>query len=154
MVRVSALTAGAVAALLAVIAGAFFKVRPPEAYGICMACHARDLFNSVLNRLIGTELIVAEASAIFPLLTTVGVLVGASVGAVSSGEFRWRAWDNPFKSLLYGALVMNLALLAAGCTIRLALRAAGGELLGLVGFATVILGATLATFWLKRKALR
>lgn len=153
-VRVSALTWGVVAGLLAVVVGAFFEVRPPEAYGICMACHARDLVDWGANRLLSTDLTVAGASAVFPLLTTVGVLAGACVGAVTGGEFRWRTLDNPLKTFLYGVLVMNFALLAAGCSIRLALRAAYGELLGLVGFAVFVAGAALATLWLKRGALR
>lgn len=153
-VQVSALTMGVVAGLLAVIVGAFFEVRPPEAYGICMACHARDLLNWGTNRLLNTNLIVAEASTVFPVLTVVGVLIGAFVGAVTSGEFRWRTLDNPFKTFLHGLLVMNFALLAAGCSIRLALRAAAGELLGVVGFGTFIGGVVLATLWLKREALR
>lgn len=153
-IQVSALTMGAVAGLLAVMVGAFFEVRPPEAYGICMACHARDLVNWSTNHLFSTNLVVAEASTVFPLLTMVGVLAGAFVGAVTSGEFRWQTLDNPLKTFLYGVLVMNFALLAAGCSIRLALRAAGGEPLGLAGFATFIAGVVLATLWLKREALR
>jgi len=153
-IKVSALTMGAVAGLLAVMVGAFFEVYPPEAYGLCMACHARDLVNWSTNHLFSTNLVVAEASTVFPLLTTVGVLVGAFVGAITSGEFRWKTFDNPLKTFVYGVLVMNFALLAAGCSFRLALRAAGGEPLGLAGFATFIAGAILATLWLKREALR
>ena len=154
VVRVSALAWGMVAGLLAVVAGSFFAVRPPEAYGICMACHGRDLINWGINRLLDTNLTVAGASRVFPLLTTVGVLIGAFAGAVTSGEFRWQTPDNPLKTFAYGALVMNFALLAAGCSIRLALRAAAGELLGMVGFGAFIVGAALATLWLKREALR
>ncbi len=153
-IQVSALTMGAVTALLAVIAGTFFAVRPPEAYGICMACHGRDLLNWGTNYLLNTNLTVAEVSTVFPLLTVVGVLGGAFIGAISSGEFKWQVPDNPFKTFIHGLLVMNFALLAAGCSIRLALRAANGELLGLVGFVTFIVGVALATLWLKREALR
>ena len=42
---VTAVPMGITAGLLAVLADAIFDVRPPEAYGICMACHARDLVN-------------------------------------------------------------------------------------------------------------
>ncbi|MCZ7574264.1 MAG: YeeE/YedE family protein [Ardenticatenaceae bacterium] len=153
-VQVSAQTWGAVAGLLAVVAGSFFAVRPPEAYGICMACHGRDLIDWGINHLLGTELTVAGASAVFPLLTTVGVLLGAVVAAVTSGEFHWQTPDNPLKTFVYGLLVMNCALLAAGCSIRLALRAAAGELLGMAGFAAFVAGTALATVWLKRRALR
>src|SRR6516165_12161553 len=88
-VPVTALQMGIVTGVLAVMAGAFFEVRPPEAYGICMACHGRDLLNWTVNMLLHTHLTVAAASAVFPVLTTIGVLLGALVGAKTSGEFHW-----------------------------------------------------------------
>src|SRR5437660_5112749 len=105
-VHVTAVQMGIVAGILAVTAGAFFQVRPPEAYGVCMACHGRDLVNWMINALAHTHLTVAPASLVFPVLTTIGVLVGAVVGAATSGEFRWRNPENPLKTFLYGALVM------------------------------------------------
>lgn len=151
---VSPMTMSVVTVLLAVVAGTFFAVRPPEAYGVCMACHARDLLHWSVNHLMQTNLTVAEASRVFPLLTVVGVLIGAWVGAVSSGEFHWHFTGKPWRSFWSGLLVMNFALLAAGCSIRLALRAASGELMGIAGFAAFVLGVVAATFWLKREALR
>src|ERR1700694_1000397 len=98
--RVTAAQMGIVAGVLAVAAGAFFRVRPPEAYGGCMACHGRDLVNWTINMLAHTHLEVAPASLVFPVLTTIGVLVGALVGATTSGEFRWQSPDNPIKTFL------------------------------------------------------
>jgi len=141
-------------ALAAVIAGAYFAVRPPDAYGICMACHGRDLVNWTVNRGFGTRLTVASASLVFPLLTTVGVVIGAFVAARMSGEFRWRMPEKALKSFLHGVLVMNFALLAAGCSTRLLLRAAAGDWLGVAGFGAMIPGVVLATYWLRRRALR
>src|SRR5215471_16708514 len=80
-IRVTALQLGIVAGFLAVLASTFFDVRPPEAYGICMACHARDLLNWSINRAAGTHLTVAPASLIFPVLTIIGVLLGALLGS-------------------------------------------------------------------------
>ena len=153
-VRVTAVTMGIVAGLLAVIAGAFFEVRPPEAYGVCMACHGRDLVNWTINEFAGTRLTVAPASLVFPLLTTVGVFLGALLGARTSGEFRWWSPDNSFKTFLYGVLVMNCALLAGGCSIRLLLRSAAGEALGMMGFVGMAAGVILGTFWLRWWATR
>lgn len=152
--RITAVQMGIAAGALAVAAGAFFEVRPPEAYGVCMACHARDLVNWTINMLAGTRLTVAPASLVFPVLTTVGVLLGALLGAKTGGEFRWRTPENPLKTFGYGALVMNFALLAAGCSIRLLLRAAAGEMLGLVGFGGMVGGVLLGTLWLRWKATR
>jgi hypothetical protein len=153
-VPVTAVQTGIVAGVLAVVAGAFFQVRPPEAYGVCMACHGRDLVNWTINMLAHTHLEVAPASLVFPVLTTVGVLIGALVGATTSGEFRWRTPDNSLKTFVYGVLVMNAALLAGGCSIRLLLRTAAGEALGMLGFGGMVVGVMLGTFWLRWRATR
>lgn len=145
---------GIVAGVLAVAAGAFFEVRPPEAYGVCLACHARDLLNWTVNALAGTSLAVAPASLVFPVLTNIGVLLGALLGATSSDEFRWRRLESPLKMFGYGILVMNFALVAGGCSIRLLLRAAAGEVLGMAGFAGMVAGAVLGTLWLRWRATR
>src|SRR5262245_5526917 len=92
--RITAVHAGVGAGLLAVVAGTLFDVRPPDAYGVCMACHARDLIDWTLNHLIGTRLTVAPASLVMPVLTPIGVLLGALGAAISSGEFRWRTADH------------------------------------------------------------
>jgi hypothetical protein len=152
--RVTALQLGIVAGLLAVIAGAFFEVRPPAAYGLCMACHARDLLTWTANRVAGTSMTVAPASMAFPMLTTIGVLLGALLGSTTSGEFRCSTPDNSVKTFLYGAVVMNAALIAGGCSIRLLLRSAAGDLLGLIGFVGMVAGVTLGTFWLRWRATR
>jgi hypothetical protein len=153
-IRVTALQLGIVAGLFAVLAGAFFEVRPPDAYGICMACHARDLLNWTINRVAGTHLTIAPASAIFPVLTTIGVLLGALLGSTTSGEFHWSSPDNSLKTFVYGAVVMISALIAGGCSIRLLLRSAAGEGLGLMGFGGMVAGVTLGTFWLRWRASR
>jgi len=153
-VRVTATATGIVGALLAVIAGSLFDVRPPDAYGICMACHARDLLDWTVNAAAGTRLTVAPASLVFPLLTPIGVLLGALLAARTSGEFRWQNPDHPMKTFLYGVVVMNCALLAGGCSIRLLLRTAAGETLGLIGFGALAAGVIVATQWLRWRAAR
>lgn len=153
-IHVTGVQFGIITGILAVAAGTFFEVRPPEAYGICMACHGRDLINWILNSQLGASLMVSPVSTVVPLLTSVGVLFGASIGAVSNGEFRWRNPDNPVKTFIYGIVVMNFALLAAGCSIRLLLRAATGELLGLIGVVAMAIGVVLGTFWLRWRATR
>jgi hypothetical protein len=97
---------------------------------------------------------VAPASLVFPLLTVVGVVIGAFVAAVVSGEFRWRRPSQPMRSFIYGVVVMNAALLAAACSIRLLLRTSAGDVLGLIGFMAMAAGVVLATVWLRRQALR
>ena len=152
--RITATHMGIVLGILAVAAGAFFEVRPPEAYGVCMACHARDLVNWTINRFGHTRLTVAPASLVFPVLTVIGVLLGALLGAKASCEFRWRTPDSSLKTFIYGILVMNFALLAGGCSIRLLLRTAAGEALGMMGFAGLVAGVVLGTVSLKWWATR
>ena len=152
--NVSAVQMGIITAILAVTAGALFEVRPPEAYGVCMACHARDLVNWILNLIAHTHLEVAPASFVFPVLTPVGVLIGALIAVRHSGEFRWQTPENPFKAFLYGVLVMNCALIAGGCSIRLLLRSSAGEMLGLIGAAGMIVGIVAGTYWLRWRATR
>lgn len=141
-------------AIVAVAAGSLFEVRPPDAYGVCMACHGRDLVNWVVNDVTGWRLTVAPASLVFPLLTIVGVLIGAFLAAVASGEYRFRRPSHPLRSFAHGLAVMNFGLLAAGCSTRLALRLGAGDPLGAMGFGTMVAGIVLATFWLRRRARR
>lgn len=153
-IRITGVQAGVVMILAAVAAEAFFQVWPPDAYGICMSCHTRDLVNWISNHAFGTDLTISQVSLVFPLLTTVGVIIGASIAAVVSGEFRWRKPSKPLKSFGYGIVVMNAALLAEGCATRLALRTSAGDLLGIAGFGAMAVGVVLATVWLRRRALR
>lgn len=150
----TAVQTGVVAGVMAVAAGTFFEVRPPEAYGICMACHGRDLVNAAVNAVLGTELVVAPAAAVFPLLTTVGALLGAWAAARRHGEWRWWMPDHPVKTFMYGMLVMNCALVAGGCSIRLLLRTGAGESLGLLGFGGMVAGVVAGTGWLRWRASR
>jgi len=152
--HITGLQAGVVMAIAAVVAGAFFEVRPPDAYGVCMACHGRDLVNWIANEIAGSRLVVAPAALVFPLLTVVGVLIGAWVAAIISGEFRFRKPSQPVRHFLYGVVVMNAGLLAAGCSTRLVLRASAGDQLGLIGVAAMVIGIVLATLLLRRRALR
>jgi hypothetical protein len=141
-------------AMLAVLASAIIGNRADEAYGVCMACHGRDLLNWLFNRQFDSNLPVARAFIVFPPLTTVGVLIGALAGAITSGEFRWQRSDNSLKSFLLGMLVMNFALIAGGCATRLLLRAATGETLGLAGYGAMVTGVILASYLLLRWAQR
>jgi hypothetical protein len=151
---VSAMRTGIVAALLAVSVGVLLGARPPEAYGICMACHGRDLVNWTINAVGHTRLEVAPPSVLFPALTTIGVLLGAIAAATRNGEFRWRTPDSSVKTFAYGMLVMNLALIAGGCSTRLLLRASSGELLGMIAFAGMAGGVVAGTYWLRWRATR
>lgn len=136
--------AGGAIALVAVLAGAFLITDPPV-YGFCVACHGRDLVGGTLNLAFGFRLPVSFAAQGWPVLTVVGLLIGAHLGASSSGEHRQRAAVRPARSFLLGMGAMIFSLVALGCTVRLLLRAAYGDPLAywaLAGAAVGIAGAT------------
>ncbi len=152
--RITPVTFGIVVGLLAVALEAFFTVRPPAVYGVCIACHGRDLANSTVNAVAGTSLTVADASLAFPLLTVVGVVIGGVLAAVRNSEFRPHWPDLPLRTFAWGFLVMNFALLAAGCSIRLLLRAAHGEALGALALGAMAAGIAGATVVMRWRAVR
>ncbi len=148
--RPNAVTYGVVAGLLAVAVEIFLGVRPPAAYGICMACHTRDVVNWILNHVAGTRWEVAPVSASVPLLTTFGVLIGAFVAARRHHEYRPVSLGHGARSLILGVLVVNAAIIAVGCPTRLLLLSAYGEPLGLVGVAGLVAGIVAGTLLLKK----
>lgn len=147
--RPSAITYGVVAGLLAVGVQVFLGVRPPPAYGICMACHSRDVVNWIVNHVVGTRWEIAPVSLTFPLLTTVGLFIGAAVAARRNGEYRRLSLGRRGRNIVYGILVMNAAILAIGCPTRLLLLGAYGEVQGLVAIVGVIAGIVAGTLLLK-----
>src|SRR5437868_8854711 len=73
----SAIFYGFVTAGLAVVVGEWLHASPPAAYGLCSACHGRDLTDWIVNNVEGKHLFVTAAGAKgWPLLTVVGVVVG------------------------------------------------------------------------------
>ena len=148
--RPTAVTYGVVAGLLAVGVQVFLGVKPPPAYGICTACHPRDMVNWLLNHLTGSDWETAPVSAAVPLLTTIGLVIGASIAARRHREFRWVSLGSRARSLLLGLLVMNAALIVIGCPTRLLLLSAYGEVLALVGVAGLVIGILFGTWLLKK----
>ena len=59
--------AGLITGALAAIVQLFFNVYPPYAYGLCVACHARDLVNWLVNAGTGLNLSVAGVSVVAPV---------------------------------------------------------------------------------------
>ncbi len=148
--RPSAVHYGIAAGLLAVGVQIFFSVKPPPAYGICMACHPRDLINWVVNHVFGTRWEIAPVSLTVPLLTTVGLLIGASFAARRHSEFRWISLGRRARSFVLGLVVMNAALIALGCPTRLVLLSAYGDILGWIGVTGLIAGIIGGTLLLKK----
>ncbi|MBW9221394.1 cytochrome C [Methanothermococcus sp. SCGC AD-155-M21] len=143
--RVSPLQAGLFAGLSAAILQAIFKVAPPPAYGLCIACHTRDLTNWIVNSITGTTLGMAPVSKFFPVLTVVGIFLGALVGAMVHKDFKLRSTHNLGVSFILGLLVMNFALLMGGCPLRMGLRTTYGDIFGIIGLIGIFIGAIIGS---------
>lgn len=146
--------AGLILGLGAALVQAYFKVVPPTAYGVCMVCHPKELVNWVADHLLGTHWGYSLAAVNAPILTVVGVVVGALVAAIRHGEFQWRPARQPVLFFAAGFLMINFGLVLGSCPIRIVLLTAYGSLMGAVGLACVIIGVALGLAAMRWKATR
>jgi hypothetical protein len=116
----------------------------PEAYGFCVACHTRDVVNDAVNSFAGTKLALAAISqnAILPVMTVIGVLIGAFVSAKYYQEFKTKTGSvaSYVWYLLGGVLFMIFALFMGGCPYRMGLRIGYGDVVALIGVIAIIIG--------------
>lgn len=119
----------------------------PEAYGFCVACHTRDLVNIGVNDVTGMKLAAAPLSqnAILPVLTVIGVLIGAFFSARYYQEFRTKAGSavSYLWYLLGGIFFMIFALFMGGCPYRMGLRIGYGDVIALIGVIAIIVGVVI-----------
>ena len=156
-IRISALTFGIVAAACAVLAQIKFSFQPPPAYGVCMVCHARDLVNTLLNRLDPAwwdQAVVSSVALKGLVATTLGVIIGAMIAAIISGEFKLRVVESIPKAAICGFVVITAGLIISGCPMRLLLRTSYGDWGAAASVLTLILGIFLGTMCLKWQAGR
>jgi hypothetical protein len=135
------LAIGILAALVQVL---LISAGGPEAYGFCVACHTRDVVNVAVNDIAGTKLAVAAISqnAILPVMTVIGVLIGAFVSAKYNQEFRTKTGTlaSYIWYLVGGLLFMIFALFMGGCPYRMGLRIGYGDVVALIGVIAIIAG--------------
>jgi hypothetical protein len=152
--NVTPFRAGIVLGLGAALVQAYFKVIPPLAYGVCMVCHPRDLFNWIADHLFGLSWPYSMASTIWPVLTVVGVLLGAFVASARHGELGLKPARQPLYLFLNGFLMINFGLILGSCPIRIVLLSAYGDWSGIIGWACVVIGVLIATSILRWNARR
>lgn len=151
-VRVPAFATGVVMGLGAALVQAYFKVIPPPAYGICMVCHPKDLVNWIADHLLGTHWGNVTVSRQVPVLTVVGIVLGAYVAARLHGEFRLQPAQRPVFHFITGFLVINFGLILGSCPIRILIVTSYGSLIGLVGWLCMVAGVVLGSIWMRRSA--
>lgn len=150
----SAVIYGLVVGVLAVVVGQWLGVSPPAAYGLCSACHGRDLADWVLNHVEGKSLFVTAAGAGWPLLTVVGLVLGSFLAARRNGEFGSINIGGNVRQFAFGAVVMGSALFVGGCPTRIIIRSGFGDVAGVLalgGVAAGIVAATLSMRWVARR---
>jgi hypothetical protein len=161
--RMTAAIVGAIVGFLAAAVQAFFHVIPPPAYGICIACHVRDLMNWIAAHIYpiyglkaGGGLIIpgGPVSYNFPLITTIGVLIGTYIAAKINNEFRWKvmrvAWQRPVPEFFWGMMVIISALTFGGCPIRTALKTAYLDITSTIGLIMIGVGVFVGCQVLKK----
>jgi len=128
----------------------------PEAYGFCVACHTRDLVNGMTNIIADTSLALAPISknAILPVMSVVGVLIGAFLSAKVHREHKIKRTDNQgyLVYFLGGFVVLQLAMIFGGCPYRAALRTGYGDITALVFIITMAIGVIVGTLLMLRMA--
>jgi hypothetical protein len=144
-VKVTPFQAGLVLGLGAALVQAYFKVIPPMANGFCMVCHPKDLFNWIADHVFNLNWGYSMASTRLPLLTVVGVVLGAVVAAYQHGELRLRPVRQPLSNFVNGFLMINFGLILGACPIRIVLHSAYGSYLAWAGWACIVIGVFLAT---------
>jgi membrane associated rhomboid family serine protease len=150
----SAVFYGVVVAVVAGVAGELLDVSPPAAYGICSACHGRDLANWLLNHTEGTKLFVTAAGAGWPLLTVVGLVLGSFAASRRNGEFSSINLGGNVRQFGFGFVVMCAALFVGGCPTRIIIRTGYGDVAAALALGGVAAGVVLATLSLRWAARR
>jgi len=152
--RINPWLAGAIIGFLAASLQQLASMTKPSAYGFCMACHGRDMINSIINPIARTNLGIAGIVTTIPTLTIIGVLLGSFVAALIFKEFKiTKAKFNVtyIKMFILGLLVMNFALILSACPVRVSLRVAHGDIIAIVGLVCIGIGAIIGTIVLERK---
>ena len=128
----------------------------PEAYGFCVACHTRDLVNGMSNIVADTSLALAPISknAILPIMSVVGVLIGAFAASRFNKEHKIKRADTKtyIVYFLSGILVLNLAMIFGGCPYRAALRTGYGDITALLFIVTMAIGVITGTLLMLKRA--
>ncbi|HQC36280.1 MAG TPA: YedE family putative selenium transporter [Bacillota bacterium] len=114
----------------------------PKNMGFCIACFIRDIAGGMkLHSAAVVQYIRPEI---------IGLVLGSTIMAAASGEFKAKAGSAPATRFVLGAFVMIGALIFLGCPLRMVIRMGGGDLNAFVGFAGFFIGILIGVFFLKK----
>lgn len=114
----------------------------PANMGFCIACFLRDTAGAVgMHSAEKVQYVRPEI---------IGLVLGAFMMSLISGEFRAKSGSSPALRFVIGAFVMIGALAFLGCPLRMMLRLGGGDLNALVGLAGFACGIFIGTRFLRR----
>ncbi len=150
--KINAMAAGMIIAATSVCAQVLLNFAPPEAYGICLVCHGRDLFAQIGRAIFSTPIEMSEIAREGPIVTVFGILIGAFIAAKTSGEFRWQWVESKWFAFICGIVVSICALIVSGCPMRILIRTAYGELNALFALIALVLGCIVGTLLLKSRS--
>ncbi|RLK62783.1 YedE-related selenium metabolism membrane protein [Atopobacter sp. AH10] len=136
---------GTLAILGAVLAGliALLSVGGnPGNMALCTACFIRDIMGALgLHSAPPVQYFRPEI---------VGIICGGFIAAIVSGEFKPTSSANPGLRFVGGLILMINALVFLGCTLRMVIRLAAGDLSAVVGLIGFIVGVSAGVYFLKR----
>lgn len=145
---------GLVLGLGAATIQAYFNLIPPMAYGVCMVCHPKELVNWLADHVLNTHWGYSMASLDAPIMTVIGVVLGASLAALRHGEFKFRPARQPMLYFVFGFLMINFGLILGSCPIRIVLLSAYGSLMGFIGWAGIVIGVGMGILAMRWNANR
>ena len=114
----------------------------PANMGFCIACFLRDIAGA-------TKLHTASAVQ-YVRPEIIGLVLGSTIMAVATGEFKAKAGSSPATRFIIGAFVMIGALVFLGCPLRMVIRMGGGDLNAFVGLAGFAIGILIGIFFIKK----
>lgn len=151
-----ALITGLTMGVLAAVAQGYFEVQPPVGLGVCAITHPSNLVNWVVNNVFGTEFTIHGIFVAVPVLTPIGWIIGSFVAALRNKEFKFRRGPvrENLLAVIFGFLIVNLALLWGSCPIRTVVLASYGWIFAMIILATIVIGVIVSCEYIKWKVRR
>lgn len=134
-VLVTGVVVGAAALTLTVLGN-------PANMGFCIACFLRDIA--------GATKLHSAAVVQYVRPEIIGLVLGSTILAAATGEFKPKAGSSPATRFIIGAFVMIGALVFLGCPLRMVIRMGGGDLNAFVGLGGFAVGILIGIFFLKK----